>query len=80
MAKRTTYYVLPRKKGWAVKRQGACRASGIFRTKREAVRQARRFAENCISFVVMQDQGITEALTTDDYFRQAGFTVLLSPR
>jgi len=29
------------------------------------------------SFVVMEHLGISEALTTDDHFRQAGFVVLL---
>ena len=32
---------------------------------------------DCVSFVVMQDYGITEALTTDEHFRQAGFRALL---
>ncbi|WP_204106710.1 MULTISPECIES: type II toxin-antitoxin system VapC family toxin [Spirulina sp. CCY15215] len=32
---------------------------------------------DCMSFVVMQDRGITEALTTDEHFQQAGFRVLL---
>lgn len=32
---------------------------------------------DCISFVVMNDQGITDALTADDHFRQAGFRPLL---
>ena len=32
---------------------------------------------DCISFVVMQDMGIIDALTTDDHFRQAGFRALL---
>lgn len=32
---------------------------------------------DCISFVVMFDQGITAALTTDEHFQQAGFQVLL---
>ena len=32
---------------------------------------------DCISFVVMQDMGITDALTTDYHFRQAGFQALL---
>ena len=32
---------------------------------------------DCISFVVMQDRGIIDALTTDDHFRQAGFRALL---
>jgi uncharacterized protein len=32
---------------------------------------------DCISFVVMQDQGITDALTGDRHFEQAGFRALL---
>ena len=32
---------------------------------------------DCISFVVMEDEDITEALTGDRHFSQAGFTPLL---
>lgn len=32
---------------------------------------------DCISFVVMEERGLTEALTTDHHFEQAGFTALL---
>ena len=32
---------------------------------------------DCFSFVIMQDNGLTDALTTDDHFRQAGFNALL---
>jgi hypothetical protein len=32
---------------------------------------------DCVSFVVMQDHGITQALTTDEHFQQAGFIALL---
>lgn len=32
---------------------------------------------DCMSFVVMSDQGLTEALTADNHFHQAGFRVLL---
>jgi uncharacterized protein len=32
---------------------------------------------DCISFVVMEDEGIHEALTADQHFEQAGFTTLL---
>ena len=33
---------------------------------------------DCISFVVMKDQGLAEALTADQRFEQAGFKALLS--
>ncbi len=32
---------------------------------------------DCISFVVMKDRKLTEALTTDHHFEQAGFKTLL---
>jgi uncharacterized protein len=32
---------------------------------------------DCTSFVVMEQEGITEALTGDQHFEQAGFTALL---
>ena len=32
---------------------------------------------DCISFVVMQERGLTDALTTDEHFGQAGFRVLM---
>lgn len=33
---------------------------------------------DCASFVVMEERGLTEALTTDRHFEQAGFVRLLS--
>jgi hypothetical protein len=33
---------------------------------------------DCISFVVMRDRGIAEALTADEHFRQAEFVALLA--
>ena len=33
---------------------------------------------DCISFVIMSDRGLIDALTTDHHFKQAGFNVLLS--
>ena len=32
---------------------------------------------DCASYVVMQERGLTEALTTDEHFEQAGFRPLL---
>ncbi len=32
---------------------------------------------DCVSFVVMRERGLTEALTTDDHFRQTGYRALL---
>ena len=32
---------------------------------------------DCISFVVMQDRGLLNALTTDEHFQQAGYQALL---
>lgn len=32
---------------------------------------------DCISFVVMEEQGLTEALTSDRHFTQAGFRALM---
>jgi len=32
---------------------------------------------DCVSFVLMKQEGITEALTADGHFRQAGFIALL---
>ncbi|MGA7496633.1 MAG: PIN domain-containing protein [Isosphaeraceae bacterium] len=35
------------------------------------------FLTDCISFVVMTERGLTEALTGDNHFEQAGFHALL---
>ncbi|MCA1687829.1 MAG: PIN domain-containing protein [Actinobacteria bacterium] len=35
---------------------------------------------DCVSFAVMWERSITDALTADDHFRQAGFRALLGER
>ena len=35
---------------------------------------------DCMSFVLMQELGITEAMTSDRHFEQAGFVRLIAPR
>jgi predicted nucleic acid-binding protein len=42
-----------------------------------AVRTTAESLTDCISFVVMMDLGITDALTADHHFEQAGFRALL---
>ena len=34
---------------------------------------------DCISFVIMRERALRDALTTDHHFAQAGFRVLMSP-
>lgn len=34
---------------------------------------------DCVSFIVMQNRGIIDALTADAHFQQAGFRALLKP-
>lgn len=47
-------------------------AEGLFRKYQD---QAFSFTD-CTSFVLMRELGIREAVTTDDHFRIAGFTVV----
>ena len=50
------------KKGWQMYRSRPDKDRGVI---------------DCISFVVMQESGMTEALTADHHFEQAGFIKLL---
>jgi hypothetical protein len=59
MAKRKTYYVTPNADGgWRVQAEKASRASGIHKTKAEAVEQAKKLAKN-------QDLGQVKILKKD---------------
>lgn len=33
---------------------------------------------DCVSFIIMNDLGLTEALTPDEHFKQAGFRILMA--
>lgn len=46
MAKRTSYHVVPHDDGWAVKKEGAKRATSVHGKKDEAVKKARALAKN----------------------------------
>ena len=68
-------------RGASVFRNGTCLANG--RTLEQGMqlyerRQDKRWSmTDCISLVVMREERITEALTADHHFEQAGFTTLL---
>jgi len=34
---------------------------------------------DCMSFIIMKEKGIVQALTSDSHFEQAGFSILLKP-
>lgn len=38
---------------------------------------ADRLFADCISFVLMQEEGLSDALTMDHHFEQAGFRIML---
>jgi uncharacterized protein YdaT len=46
MAKDDNYHVVPKDNGWAVKKEGAKRASGVYDTKAEAVKGGQELAKN----------------------------------
>ena len=48
-------------------------------TERRADESGVRRTRFCYSFVIMEERGLAEALTSDHHFEQAGFTVLLKP-
>ena len=53
--------------------QGIAKAFALF----EARTDKEWGMTDCISFTVMQERGLLDALTSDDHFRQAGFRALL---
>jgi predicted nucleic acid-binding protein len=59
-------------------RRDVLHAPAVTLSKRLAHEQAYVLTD-CISFVIMQDYGVTEAFTADRHFEQAGFIRLLHP-
>ena len=47
------------------------------RWERKLAAERRQLITTCASFVVMRGRALSEALTTDEHFRQAGFRALL---
>ncbi len=43
--KKGSYHVVPHSKGWAVKKSGATRASGVYATQKEAEKNAKTSAK-----------------------------------
>jgi len=66
-------YVTPNVKVVSVDRALIHRAVDFYHSRRDK----EWGLTDCISFIVMEDQGIIEALTTDEHFQQAGFRALL---
>ncbi len=65
----TVYHVLAHEKGWAVKREGAGRATSVHETKKEAVSAARDEAKGHLPsrlIVHKQDGAVQETFTYDD--------------
>lgn len=56
---RTTYHVVPREEGWAVKKEGAARATSVHDTKNEAVESGRELAKEQVpsSLVIHKKDG-----------------------
>ncbi len=46
MAKRRIIYVSPQKKGWAIKMEGAKRATKVLPKKADAIKEAKKIAKN----------------------------------
>ena len=65
----TVYHVSPHEKGWAVKREGAERATSVHGTKKDAVSAARAEAKNHLPsrlIVHKQDRSVQETFSYDD--------------
>lgn len=65
----TVYHVVPHEKGWAVKREGAERATSVHETKKEAVSAARDEAKNHMPsrlIVHKQDRSVQETFAYDE--------------
>ncbi|RAP35669.1 hypothetical protein B1207_11275 [Legionella quinlivanii] len=55
-AKNAFYLVFADEEGWTVKKQGASRASGHFKNKKEAIREALKLSENAKAGLIIHNQ------------------------
>jgi hypothetical protein len=69
----TSCYVTPNVTVVSVDTALLQRALDFYRSREDK----ERGLTDCISFMVMEDHGLTDALTTDEHFEQAGFQTLL---
>lgn len=84
------YFAAPASRNRAMRLHRGCHGrpeTGVERFDLEMMEAALRLYEeradkawgitDCLSFVTMQSRGITEVLTVDHHFEQAGFTALM---
>ncbi len=69
MSKRTVYYVVPQGDDWAVKRQGADRASAVESKKADAVERGRDLAKNAGGPAQLKIHKVDGTIQTEHTYR-----------
>lgn len=55
------YHIISRNSGWAIKREGASKAAGVFHTKNDAEKEAKRFQIQNNDIVIHNTDGTISA-------------------